>query len=73
MNNCELMEGREKPQMDKYRETMGDWYYHASSMLTSSSVLDSKNFTHLTFVAHKHNLLILKENVETKIFSKKGP
>lgn len=66
------MEGREKPQMDKYRETMSDWYYHANSVLTSSLVLNSKRFTHLTFVAKAQFINSERKCVGTKILSKKG-
>jgi hypothetical protein len=51
---------------------MSGWYYHASSVLTSPSVLDSKNFTQLIFVAQAHYINSERKCVETKIFSKKG-
>ena len=65
------MEGREKPQMDKYRETIGHWYYHARSMLTSPPVWAQKNFTHLTPVAPARSINSEIKFVDTKIFKKK--
>jgi hypothetical protein len=46
------MEGREKPNMDKYKEITNDWIYDTSCMLTSLLVSGLKNFKHLIFVAH---------------------
>jgi len=50
---------------------MGDWYYHASPVLMSPSILDSKNFTHLTRVAQAQSINSERKCVETKIFSEK--
>jgi hypothetical protein len=46
-----LMEGIEKPRMDKYKEITNDWNYEASCMLTSLLVWDLENFKCLIFVA----------------------
>jgi hypothetical protein len=35
-----LMEGRDKPNTDKYKEITNDWNYDASCILTSFLVLD---------------------------------
>jgi hypothetical protein len=45
------MEGREKPQVDKFKEIMKDWNYDASCELTSLPVWDLENFKRLIFVA----------------------
>jgi hypothetical protein len=51
---------------------MSDWYYHANFVLTSPSVLNSKIFEHLTFVAKAQSVNSRRKCVGTKIFSKKG-
>jgi hypothetical protein len=38
------MEGRQKPHMEKYKETTNDWNYDANCMLTSLLVSHLENF-----------------------------
>jgi hypothetical protein len=45
------MEGREKPNMDKYKEITNDWNYDASYTLTSLPVRDLENLKCLIFAA----------------------
>jgi hypothetical protein len=56
------MEGREKPDMDKYKEFVNDWNYDVSCMLTSFLVLDFENFKHLIFVGQSVHLIVVYDD-----------
>jgi hypothetical protein len=45
------MEGKEKPDTDKYEGIANDWNYDASCRLTSLLIWDLENFKQLIFVA----------------------
>jgi hypothetical protein len=47
------MEGTEKLHMHEKEEIRNDWNYDATCTLTSLLVLDSENFQHLIFFAHR--------------------
>jgi hypothetical protein len=55
--SLQLMRGREKPHMVKYKVNTDDWNYDASCTLTSLPVWDLKNFKCLVFVVQsvQHN------------------
>jgi hypothetical protein len=48
--SLQLMEGREKPHTNKYKEIKNHWNYDASCTLTSLPVWDLENFKRLIFV-----------------------
>jgi hypothetical protein len=52
------MEGREKPDMDKYKEIPNDWNYDASCTLASLPFSDSDNFKRLSFVAQNARMSV---------------
>jgi hypothetical protein len=69
-----LIEGVEKPHVDKYKEIMNDWNYDASCRLISLPVWDLEHFKCLVFVAQSvhvcgqfSSMLFIPEDVRSLI------